>query len=88
MLADHLQGKLRRRKGRPSDPEILDRNRQAWEYHQELTRERRLSYEAAIAAMAEEYEEVDPEKEASNYEGMLRGWIDAYSRVRKGLDSP
>lgn len=78
MLADHLEGKLKRKSGRRVDIYALERNKRAWEYHRTLMQQNN-SYYDAITIMATEYHEEDPGK----YRDVIRGWIEAHAKARK-----
>lgn len=79
-LADHLEGKLKRKRGRKIDPAISARNEQAWEYHRELTG-KGLTYDGALDAMAAQMAEYCG-GEAEALRGRIKGWIEGYSRLK------
>jgi hypothetical protein len=81
LIADLIEGKIKRPKNRPQDSKIHIRNYLSWERHRELM-DQRNTYDEALDIMAGEEAANTGNGDAISLRGRIKGYVDAGAKLR------
>ena len=87
LLADHLEGKIKAKRGPKHNDEKYNRDAEALSFYRELMRDGKTS-EEAIFEIADYYEQQDKQDEENyiDHENIVRNMVDQARKTEKKLD--